>query len=169
MAARTGTRTKESRYSFDNASVRRTGEYAALRSGQVNGYTGGSGGAAQGYADGVSLKTARNRRKALAVSRGFVLFLAIMSCLTVLMCVQYLRLKETITAQTRVNNSLMSELNTLKSENDALLENVTNSIEWDHVKDVAINEMHMKYATEDEVVWYNTESSGYVRQYLDVP
>lgn len=169
MAARTGTRTKESRYSFDNVSLRRTGEYAAWGRGQVEGYAGVSGGVAQGYADGVSLKTARNRRKALALNRGFVLFLAIMSFLTVLMCVQYLRLKETITAQTRVNNSLMSELNTLRSENDALLENVTNSVEWDRVKDVAINEMHMKYATEEEVVWYNTESSGYVRQYLAVP
>ena len=169
MAARTGTRTKEGRYSFERTVAGRTGEYGSAGRGQVNGYMDGTDGVWQGYADGVSLKTARNRQKALAVNRGFVLFLAIMSFLTVLMCVQYLRLKETITAQTRVNNSLMSELNNLRSENDALLENVTNSIEWDHVNDVAINEMHMKYATEDEVVWYNTESSGYVRQYLDVP
>lgn len=169
MAARTGIGTKESRYAFDNASARRTGEYAGWRQNQADGYTGLTGGAAQGYADGVSLKTARNRKKALSVNRTFVVFLAIMSFLTVLMCVQYLKLKETITAQTRVNNSLVSELNTLRSENDALLENVTNSVEWDQVKDVAINEMHMKYATEDEVVWYNTESSGYVRQYLAVP
>ena len=32
----------------------------------------------------------------------------------------------------------------------------------------AINEFGMKYATEDQVIWYNGEDNGYVEQYRDV-
>ncbi|HUM83209.1 MAG TPA: hypothetical protein PLN48_05470 [Lachnospiraceae bacterium] len=117
----------------------------------------------------LSPEISRNRRKALTMSRGYVLFLAVMCVATVLMCVHYLQLKEMITSQTEANEKLDSKLTDIKSENDALLENVTNNIDWSHVKDVAINKLGMKYATEDEVVCYNTNDNAYVRQYQDVP
>ncbi len=117
----------------------------------------------------VSRTAIRNRRKALVMSRGYVFFLAVMCFATVLMCVHFLQLKEMITSQNTENAKLLSELTSLKSENDAMLENVTNNIDWDHIKDVAINELGMKYATQDDVVWYNTSGGTYVRQYQDVP
>lgn len=117
----------------------------------------------------VSARTRRNRAQALSMSKGYVVFLAFMAVIVVLMCVQYLQLKETVTTQLSSNEKLASQLTTLKSENDALYENITDSIDWDHVRDVAINKLGMKYATEDQVVWYNTESDGYVRQYEEVP
>lgn len=111
----------------------------------------------------------RNRRKALTVNFAYVVFLAVISVATVFMCVHYLQLKSTIKAQIEGNGKLESELVSLRSENDALLENVNNTLDWNHIKDVAINELGMKYATEDQIVWYNTNESGYIRQYAEVP
>ena len=117
----------------------------------------------------VSKATRRNRAKALSVNLAFVIFLTIASIATVYMCVRYLQLKATLTAQITANQKLESTLVSLRSENDALLENVNNAQDWNHIKDVAINEMGMKYATQDQIVWYNTDESGYIRQYAEVP
>jgi len=116
-----------------------------------------------------SSRIVRNREKARAVNLGFVIFLAFISIATVFMCVRYLRLKATITSQISANEKLESTLRQTRSENDALLENVNNALDWNYIKDVAINEMGMKYATEDQIVWYNTEESSYMRQYAEVP
>ncbi len=116
----------------------------------------------------VSREVHRNRTNALRMNRSYVVFLAIISAATVIMCVQYLKLKETITAQNHVVEQLESQLITLRSENDALLENVNNSVDLNYVKDVAIHELGMKYATEEQIVWYNTDDSFYMKQYRDV-
>lgn len=117
----------------------------------------------------VSLAVRRNRKKALRMSRGYVIFLAFISIMTVLMCVQYLKLKETITSQMNRNEKLESELVSLRSENDALLENINSSVDWNAIKDTAINKLGMKYAEEGQIVWYNTDGRSYIRQYQDVP
>ena len=117
----------------------------------------------------VSEKARKNRAQALSMSPLYVLFLAFVSVMAVLMCVYYLQMKEMVTSQVSQNAVLQSKLLTLQNENDALYENITNHIDWNHVKDVAINELGMKYATADQIVWYNTEGNGYVRQYQDVP
>ena len=100
--------------------------------------------------------------------RGYMLFLAIMCIVTVLMCIRYLRLKETITTQVKQNNELRTKLTNTRAENDALLESIQNSVDMNHIREVAINEFGMKYATEDQVIWYNGEDNGYVEQYRDV-
>lgn len=111
----------------------------------------------------------RNRSKALSVNRAYVIFLAFISIATVLMCVRYLKLKETITAQIIVNEKLESQLVSIRSENDALLECVNNNVDWDYIRETAVNKLGMKYATEDQIVWYNTEDCCYVKQYQEVP
>ncbi len=111
----------------------------------------------------------QKRANAKMMTAGFVAFLAVMICITMAASIKYLNLKEIITTQTSRNEELASELNTLKSENDALSENITNSIDWNYVRDTAINRLGMNYATEDQIVWYNTDGNRYIRQYEEVP
>ena len=111
----------------------------------------------------VPAETGRRKKK------NTLIFLALISSATVLMCVHYVRLKATITAQLSENRKLEDTLVSVRSENDALLENVNNALDWNHIKDVAINEMGMKYATEEQIVWYNTDESCYIRQYAELP
>ena len=146
--------------------VRRNGGQsaaAAVRRG--TGYSGRAAGSAAARGSAV----VRNRHRAMSIGRGYVIFLAMISLATVLMCVYYLRLKATITSQISMNEKLESQLATLRSENDALYENVNNGVDWNYIRDRAIDELGMKYATEDQIVWYNTDDSSYIRQYVDVP
>lgn len=112
----------------------------------------------------------RTRKKERSImNAGYVIFLAVMCIATVLMCVKFLRLKETVTSLNRSNGRLKTELTALRGENDARYENVTNNVDWDYIRDVAVNKLNMKYADKDQIIWYNSASSGYVLQYTDVP
>ena len=42
-------------------------------------------------------------------------------------------------------------------------------IDMAHVKDVAMNELGMDYASKDQIVTYEESGSDYVRQYTDIP
>ncbi|MBQ0059734.1 MAG: hypothetical protein KBS83_07305 [Lachnospiraceae bacterium] len=112
--------------------------------------------------------TEQNRSRALSVGRGYVLFLTVMAVACLFMCVHYVQMKQMVIAQTESNARLQSQLTALQSENDALEETITDSIDWDYVKDTAINELGMQYATEDQVIWYSIQDNGYVRQYQSV-
>ena len=56
----------------------------------------------------------------MSMSRGFVVFLSAMSIMAMFMCVSYVQLKTEITRQTKRIASLQTDLNDLKSDNDAL-------------------------------------------------
>ena len=111
---------------------------------------------------------AKARRRAAVLDRSYVVFLCVMVVATVFMCVQYIRLKEIITAQNRENDSLRAQLVTITSENDAYYESVVNSIDWTSVQQRAVHELGMKYAEEDDVMWYNTGNGSYVLQYQEI-
>ena len=117
----------------------------------------------------VSRKTKNNRRKAMSMSRGFVVFLSAMSILAMFMCVSFIQLKTEITRQTKQIASLQTELNELKSDNDALENSNEASVDLDEIYKIATEKLHMHYPTEKQIVSYSTDGSGYVRQYTDVP
>ena len=117
----------------------------------------------------VSSRTLRNRQRALSLSRGYVVFLVLICAATVFMCVNYLRLKATITTQQSNNETLASELSSMKAENDALYDSVMGSLDLESIKETAINQYGMHYATQDQIIWYNADNSGYARQYQKVP
>ena len=117
----------------------------------------------------VSSRTLRNRQRALSMSRGYVVFLVLICAATVFMCVNYLRLKATITTQQSNNETLASELSSIKAENDALYDSVMGSLDLEGIKETAINKYGMHYATQDQIIWYNADNSGYARQYQKVP
>lgn len=118
----------------------------------------------------VSRQAAKNRAKALQMSKSYVLFLALVSVATLFMCVRFIQLRSTVTAQLKSVASLETQLNRLTAENDALYNQTVNHVDLEHVKDVAINQLGMNYATEEQIVWYSpNETNSYVRQYQDVP
>lgn len=109
------------------------------------------------------------KRERSALNAGYVIFLAVMCIATVYMCVYFLQLKENITSLNRQNARLQTELTELQRDNEARYQNITNNIDWDYIRDVAINKLGMKYADKEQIIWYNSASDGYVYQYTDVP
>ncbi|MGI6094222.1 MAG: hypothetical protein ACOYBL_02205 [Lachnospiraceae bacterium] len=117
----------------------------------------------------ISRKTARNRARALQMSRGYVVFLAVVCAATLFACVQYLQLKAEMTAQMKAVASLETQLSELKADNDVYYSEVLASVDLEKIRETAITKLGMNYATEEQVVQYSTKGNSYVRQYQDVP
>lgn len=117
----------------------------------------------------VSKQTRRNRQRAKQMSRGYVMFLAIVCVATVFVCVNFLQLKSQITTQNETVVSLETKLSKLKADNDAYYNTVMASVSMVTVKEAALNRLGLKYADESQVQYYDTKGNSYVRQYAEVP
>lgn len=117
----------------------------------------------------ISQSARKNRQRALGMSPGFVVFLALICAATLFACVHFLQMKAEITGKVKTVATLESELNQLKADNDAYYSQVTSSEDLNAIKAKAIHKLGMKYPSEDQIKTYETERSSYVRQYQDVP
>lgn len=117
----------------------------------------------------VSKSTARNRARALQMSRGYVVFLTLASAATLFACVQFLQLKAEMTAQLKQVASLESQLSELRADNEAYYNEIVSSVDLEKIREKAIHDLGMSYAAADQVVTYTTTGNSYVRQYQDVP
>ncbi len=107
--------------------------------------------------------------RAKTVSRGYVVFLAVVCLAVSALCVMYLRQKATITKQYELIAEKESEFNRLKNDNDARYNQVMGSVSLEDVKKAAENRLGMHYAGEDQIMYYDLTDGSYVRQYKDVP
>ncbi|HIX60610.1 MAG TPA: hypothetical protein IAA45_13005 [Candidatus Blautia gallistercoris] len=117
----------------------------------------------------VSRKTQQNRAKAQGMNMGFVIFLTLICGAILFTGVRFLQMKSEITAKAKVVTNLETELSELKADNDAYYSQVTASVNLDAIKKKAITELGMKYPSEEQIEYYETQRSSYVRQYQDVP
>ncbi len=116
-----------------------------------------------------SLATRKNRERALQMNLGYVIFLTAAAVATVFMCVTYLQLQAKSTMLNKEVTSLEAQLDAVILENDADYNGIMTGIDMAHVKDVAMNELGMDYASKDQIVTYEESGSDYVRQYTDIP
>ena len=95
-----------------------------------------------------------------------MLFLA----LTAVIYIIYNYLYLTASIDTHKDNivSLETRLEQLKNENDALEQSIDTSVDLNYVYDVAINELGMVHAGENNTIRYDKTESGYVRQYESI-
>ena len=117
----------------------------------------------------LSRETQRNREKAMSMSRGFVIFLAIVSVAVLFVCVHYLQLKSELTAKMKAVAAMESQLTELKEDNDAYESQVTSNVDLNAIKAIAIGRLGMRYPSDDQKMTYETSQSSYVRQYQDIP
>lgn len=122
-----------------------------------------------GRDEAVARAARRNREKALQMNAGYVLFLAAATAITLAASIAYLMFQSDITNKISNIAKLESQLADLKSDNDEAYGRVTRSVDLEYVKQVAIEELGMVYATEDQVVLYKSLDDDYVRQYKDIP
>lgn len=117
----------------------------------------------------VNHRVRRNREKALHMDLPYVIMLTIAAVCTLCLCVNYIHLQSSITASLHGIEALESQLETLKTENDALEMNIHTSVDLDHVYKVATQELGMVYANKDQILHYDKTESEYVRQNEDIP
>ncbi len=111
----------------------------------------------------------KNREKALRMNRGYALFLMTAVALLVGFACGYVKLQSDVT--TRMNHiaSLETQIADLKADNDATEKRVNTATDLDAVKDVAMNQLGMTYATPEQIVYYSVDNEDYMNQYRDIP
>ena len=109
------------------------------------------------------------RAKTQRLGLGYTLFLAGACALTLWVCAGYLQLQADNTARVKNIAALEAQLADLKTENDDEYNRVTTSVDLEEIRDIAVNELGMVYANQDQVVLYDGEGSDYVRQYAEIP
>ncbi len=100
---------------------------------------------------------------------GYVLFLTIAAVLTVMVCVNYLKLQSSCTALQKESTRMESSLNALRLENDREYNRIMSSVNLEEIKQTAIDKLGMVYIKADQIETYDASGSDYVRQYMDVP
>ncbi len=113
-------------------------------------------------------QVASNRRRAMYMSPGYVMFLGVAAAVALLVCVNYVNLQSQITSSARNVTVMQEELSELREENNTRYNALTDSVNMAEVQERA-SELGMVYAAEDQIVEYNSPTSDYVRQYEDIP
>lgn len=117
----------------------------------------------------VSPQVKKNRRQALRMNPAYLAFLVFAAVLTLAACVWYLQLRAEVTSRSTHIAELQQELVEVKEENTTRYNSVVDSVNLEEVRERAINELGMVYATSDQIVTYQNPENDYVKQYEDIP
>ncbi len=117
----------------------------------------------------VSQQVRRNRSKALHMNRGYVVFLTVASVVVLFACVQYLQLQSEITNRSKRIISLQQQLADAKEDNTTKYNVIMNSMNIEEIRDIAMNELGMVYAQDDQIVTYQSPTEGEITQYAAIP
>lgn len=80
------------------------------------------------------------------------------------MMIQYIRLSSEITVLTSSITSLESQVDALRMENDEYYGRIMSNIDLEEVREIAITELGMDYATADQIITYDSTIDDYVEQ-----
>lgn len=116
----------------------------------------------------LSTSARKNREKAFHMSFGYVLFLSLALLLSSYVLIGYIELQASITSTKKVIAELEVEYHNLKVKNDEEYSRINSLVDLDEVKRIAITELGMKYATEEQIVFYDSNESDYVVQLRDI-
>ena len=81
---------------------------------------------------------------------------------------RYISLNVAMTQKSKQVSNLRKELSTITMENDNMEMAINSSIDYDYIYKVATEELGMVYASQNQIVTYDSEDSEYVVQYKDV-
>ena len=101
------------------------------------------------------------------MNRAYVTFLAVAAIFALILCVNYVQSR--ITSHSKEVSSLQKELADLKEQNNTKYNSVMDSVNLDEIREKAMNELGMVYATSDQVIEYESPSGDYVKQYEGIP
>ena len=115
----------------------------------------------------VPRRSRKTERSTLSIP--YCIFLAVACVLTLSLGAYYLEQQALATSSQKKIASLESELAELKKVNADDLNRIETSINLEEIREVAINELGMVYATKENVILYKSTHQNYVSQYGEVP
>lgn len=116
-----------------------------------------------------SRQVRRNRKRATSISPGYAKFLVAASVCAVCICIMFLRLQSDIVSRSEHITELQENLADLTEENDTAYQAAENSVNLEQIREKALNELGMVYASQGSVVEYDGPQENSVIQYNDIP
>lgn len=80
------------------------------------------------------------------------------------MMIQYIRLNSDITVISTANTKLERQISDLRAENDEYYSRIMSNIDLEKVREVAIMDLGMVYASESQIITYDSQTDDYVEQ-----
>ena len=117
----------------------------------------------------VSRQVQKNRKKALRMSPGYVVFLSIAAIIALVICVNYVKLQSRMSGYSKDITALQGELANLREENNTKYNAIMDSVNLDEIREKAQKDLGMVYAEPEQVIGYQRPSADYVKQYEDIP
>ena len=103
------------------------------------------------------------------MNRAFVAFLTACVAASAFVSVSLIQIRSNVTQQMKEVAALESQINDMKADNDARYKQITTSVDLNAIKDAAIKRLGMKYASQDQIVYYSVDKNNYMDQYSDIP
>lgn len=116
-----------------------------------------------------SKEVQRSKSHVQHISAGYVVFLAVAAVLALFVCVHYLQLQSEVSNRSDNIVSLQQQLRELQEENIAREDSIMNAMNLEEIRDIAINDLGMVYATSDQIIRYNDPVGNKVTQYSNIP
>lgn len=114
-------------------------------------------------------KVHHRKQKKNTLSIPYCVFLAAVSAVALGVGAKYLQQQAMNVSNQKTITSMESQLTEMKKNNADNLNRIESSIDLDEIRRIAIEELGMKYATEDNVILYKNNSRNYVSQYEEIP
>ena len=111
--------------------------------------------------------TKKNRARQYAWSTAYIVVLTVCKGMMVAMLMYRVKLAAMVTSQVNTINILEKQLNDLKMDNDEEWSRVSNSIDMEEIKRIAIGELGMTYAQEGQIVTYVDQGVDYMRKVVE--
>lgn len=113
-------------------------------------------------------KKSRHSRSKQVMNFSFVVFLTAALTVTAFTCIQYIKLQSSITTHVANISSLEKQLEELRAENDDMENRIKGSVCLEDIKKRAMDDLGMTYASQDQIVVYESDGTDYVRQFVSI-
>ena len=110
----------------------------------------------------------KKRQKKMHMSFLYIAFLCAAFFCFGYSLISYIKLQAEINASVDRISAYEIELNNLTLANDDEYSKMVNAVDLEEVKRIAVEELGMVYADENQVITYTRENSDYVRQLQDI-
>jgi cell division protein FtsL len=111
----------------------------------------------------------RNRERELGMSKGYVIFLSACVAAVAVCAVNLIQMQSQVSQRMKNIAAMESQLTDMKADNDARYKEIVTSVDLEYIKDVAINQLGMNYATAEQLIYFTVDNQNFMDQYGDIP
>lgn len=120
-------------------------------------------------ADTIAVPRQRTRKKQDRMTIGEIMFVLLLVGAFMTVAVWFLSVQSSITSTRNDIEKKATLLQELTADNDAKEVYLNKSIDLTEIYNTATTELGMIYPSYDQIVYYQREDGGYVRQYDEIP